>query len=297
MRVLPKSFAFGGLNTRSVTTGLPVMDQTVLQDMRVVGTDLVQRKGIVRVGKVSGNAKAMDFDGTNQHASAAVDTRPWTLGLYWTLEVVIEPDVTSGTQGILCVGDTTPAMILDITGGNIRFRIWDSGATLDTITVGAATTSTQTVQITRSAATLSTKLDNGTAVTGTMSATLNVRTPAGDFRIARDDGANYFDGTVDGVRLLSVVRSDHKDRLVRLPNPRSAYVLADYDFNESAGGLIYDRSRFEGHLITQNSPTETTSLSHNPAPIRALSMAVDEATKKKQLLVCAGGSYYLADAG
>lgn len=288
-------FGWGGLNSRASTTGLPLLDCVTLQDMRVVGTDLVERLGVSRVGRVDGNASALDFDGVNEHLSNAVDTRVWALGLYWTVEFAIEPDITAGTMGLVTVGHTTPAMIFDITGSNIRFRIWDSAATLTTITVGAAAASIQTVQVTRSAATLSTKLNNGTAVTGTMSATLNVRTPVGDLRVARDDGTNYFDGTFDYLRVLNgTARSDHNDRLIRHPAPRAAYVLADYDMNVSAGLLAYDRSRYENHLIAQNTPTEIATLCHNPAPMRALSMSVDTETNRKQLLVAAGGLYYLA---
>jgi hypothetical protein len=291
------AFGFGGLNTRSNATGLPLLDLTVLQDMRVVGTDLVQRLGMVRVGQVTGQMSAMDFNAASSEVCAAtIDTRVWALGLNWTVEFAIEPDTAAGTMGLVTAGHTTPAMIFDITGGNIRARVWDSAATLTTITVGAAATEVQTVQLTRNGATLSARLNNGTPVTGAMSATLNVRTPVGELRVARDDGANYFDGTACYLNVLSVTKDDHADRLIRMPNPRAEYVLACYDFNESAGGLVYDRSRYENHLVTANTPTEIAVLCHNPAPVRGLSMTADE-NNKKQLLVMAGGSYYIAAAG
>lgn len=286
-------FVFGGLNTKADATGLPLLDCVALQDMRVVGSDIVERLGIVRVGKVAGNAKAMDFDGAADYLYNNVDTRVWTLGLEWTVEMAFALDSTAGTQGILCVGHSTPSMILDVTGGNIRLRVWDSAATLDTITVGAATTSTQTVQITRNASVLSARLDNGTATTATMSATLGARTPDGELRVARDDGANYCNGTIDYLRAMSIVKSNHADRLVRLPNPRSAHILADYDFNGS-GALVYDRSRYENHLIAVDSPTEAPSLCHDPVPIRGLSVDMETTDRRKRLLVCAGGLYYIA---
>lgn len=288
-------FGFGGLNTRATSTGLPLLEMTVLQDYRVVGRDLLERLGIVRVAQLTGNAVAADFVPASSHYfSQAVDSRVWALGLYWTVELAIEPDTTAGTQGILTVGSTTPAMILDIDTLNIRLRVWDSAGSATTITVGAAAASLQTVQITRSGTTLSTRLNNGTPVTGTMSATLKVRTPVGDIRIGRDDGTNYFDGTIDYVRAFSIVKSNHNDRLIRFPAPRAEYVLADYDFKQS-NTLIRDRSRYENHLIAQNSPNEIATLCHNPAPIRALSMMRDVQTNRKQLLACAGGLYYVAD--
>lgn len=289
-------FSWGGLNTRASATGLPLLECVTLQDMRVVGRDLVQRKGIARVQQMSGNMSAGAFvAASSMMYSNTIDSRVWALGLYWTVEFAMSLTSASGTQGIVTAGHTTPAMIFDVTGGNIRVRVWDSAASSTSITVGAAAASVQTVQLTRSGATLSARLNNGTAVTGTMSATLNVRTPVGDLRVARDDGSNYFGGTFDYLRAFSIVKSNHNDRLVRHPAPRASYVLADYDFKKSAAGLVYDRSRYENHLIGTNTPTETTSLCHNPAPIRGLSQSVDATTNRKQLLVMAGGSYYLAD--
>ncbi len=300
-RRVPKEFYFTGLNTKSQTTGLPVADSVVLQDLRVVGTDLVERLGISRVAQFTGNMSAMDFDAaTSQLAVAAViDTRVWALGLYWTVELAIELDVTTGTQTILWAGHTTAAMVVDITGGNIRLRVWDSAATLTTVTIGAATTSVQTIQITRSAATLSTRLNNGTAVTGSMSATLSVRTPVGALRVGADDSlANFLDGTICYLNVLSTVKADHNDRLLRIVYPRAKNVLACYDFKRSGVAssiMVYDRSRYANHMELGNVPTEVAALCHNPAPIRALSMFVDPVTNRKQLLVAVGGNYFLCD--
>ena len=292
-RSVAHEFAWSGLNTRAPATGLPLLDCVELQDLRVVGTDLLQRYGIYGIGQLTGDFSAMDFDDvSSEHCSNTVDTRAWDLGLYFSVEFAIELDVATGTQGIVTVGHTTPSMIFDVTGGNIRARVWDSAGTATTITVGASAASLQTVQLTRNGATLSTRLDNGTAVTGSISATLAVRAPVGDLRVGRDDGTNYLNGTLDYLRLLSILKSNHNDRLIRLPNPRAEYVRADYDFNESTGNLVYDRSRYEAHLITQNTPTEIATLCHNPAPIRALSLNTDE-NNRKQLLVVAGGKYYL----
>lgn len=295
MRILQPEFGWGGLNTRANSTGLPLLECTQLQDMRVVGRDLVQRLGISRVCQYTGNMSAGSFTAaSSMYYSNTIDSRVWALGLYWTVEFAMSLTSASGTQGIVTAGHTTPAMIFDVTGGNIRARVWDSGGSSTTITVGTAAASVQTVQLTRSAATLSAKLNNGAAVTGSMSATLNVRTPVGDLRVARDDGTNYFGGTFDYLRVLSLVKSNHNDRLLRLPNPRASYVLADYDFKKT-GTLIYDRSRYENTLIGSATPAEATSLCHNPAPIRALSMMNDTTTNRKQLLALAGGLYYLAD--
>lgn len=289
-------FGFGGLNTRAQSTGLPILQQVVLQDLRVVGTDLIQRKGMVRVCQLTGNQSAIDFTAaSSQYLSNAIDVRVWALGLYFTIEVTIKCDATSGTFGIFTAGHTTPAMILDVTSGNYRWRVWDSGANLTTVTVGAATTSTQTIQLMRSGSALTSRLDNVAGGTGTMSATLSLRSPVGDLRVARDDSTNYFDGRFDKLDVLSIVKANHNDRLVRFAAPRAAYCLASYDFDITTGLLCRDRSRYENHLIASATPVEIASLSVNPAPIRGLSQSVDVVANRKQLLAFAGGSAYIAD--
>ena len=289
-------FGWGGLNTRAKSTGLPMMECTVLQDLRVVGMDLVQRKGIVHIGQLTGNFSAMDFVAASSMSLESVaDSRVWGLGLNWTVEVCVEPDLTTGTPGLFNAGHTTPSMEVYIDSGDWIFKVWDTGNTPTTVTVGAAAASKQTIQITRDGASIVTRLNNAAGGTGTMSATLSVRAPVGDLRLARDDASNYYDGTIDYLRVLSYTKADHNDRLVRLPNPRSSYVLADYDFKKT-GTLVYDRSRYENTLIALNTPTETATLCHNPAPVRALSLGVDE-NNRKQLLRVAGGKYYLATVG
>ena len=295
MRTIAPVFGWGGLNTKATATGLPLLECVHLQDMRVVGLDLVERLGISRVGQLTGTASAMDFVAASSMACAnAIDTRVWALGLYWTVEIAIDTHLTGGTPGIFTAGTTTQAMELLITGGNLTFSVWDTNDDVVTTTVGAAAVSVQTVQVTRAADVLTFRLNNGTAFPGTMHATRSVRTPVGDLRVARDDAANYYDGNVDYLRLFSTVKSNHNDRLVRTPNPRAAHVLADYDFN-ATGTLVYDRSRYENHLIMVNTPTEVTTLCHNPAPVRALSMGVNTKTNRKELLMIAGGQYFIAE--
>lgn len=304
-RAVTKEFFAGGLNTRPSTTGLPVMDATVLQDMRVVGRDLIQRKGIAKVTQAGGaqsyflgNQFSMTFTAASSMSlSNTVDSRVWSLGLYWTIEFLFDATSTSGTQGLVCAGHTTPSVLFDITGGNIRARVWDTANAATSLTVGAASTDVTSVQLTRSGATLSAKMDNGTAATTTMSASLLLRTPAGDLRIARDDGSNYFGGTFDYLRVYTgFARADHNDRLVRNPAPRASYCVADYDFKKSAADLVYDRSRYENHLICNNTPVEASSLCWNPAPVRALAMSANAATGRKEILLSTGKLVFVASA-
>ena len=127
-----------------------------------------------------------------------------------------------------------------------------------------------------------------------MSATNSLRTPVGDLRVGRDDGSNFIAGTFDYLRVYNYTKSDHADRLIRCPNPRALYVLADYGFKASSSGLAEDRSRYENNLIAQNSPSNATTLCHNPAALRAINMFVDE-NNKQQVLLVSGSKYYLAE--
>ena len=80
MRILQPNFAHGGLNTKTDSTGLPVMEHVVLQDLRVVGTNLEQRPGIVRVGRLDNALKAADLTAASSHYfSCPVDARVWSL--------------------------------------------------------------------------------------------------------------------------------------------------------------------------------------------------------------------------
>jgi len=297
-RAKPPVFGWSGLNTKANSTGLPLLECVALQDMRVVGMDLVQRLGMVRVGQLSSILKSMDFDGTNEHALAVIDTRVWALGLQFTFEACVAADTLGDSEAVLTAGSTTPCFTLDLLSSKWRVRIVDSADATTTLTstTNASTTGTDTIQVTRDGAALVLRLNGTSEDTDTMTATTSLKTPVGDLRVARSGGADYFDGDVDYVRLFSIVKTDHNDRLVRLPNPRARHVLMDMDFNETAGGMVQDRSRYENHLVTANSPTEGTSLCHTPAFVRALSMGQDE-NNKLQLFMAAGGQFFLADAG
>lgn len=293
-RAVVHEFGWGGLNTRAGGTGLPLLDCADLQDMRVVGEDIVQRLGIVRIAQAAGLAQAIDLDGSSEYASAEVDARVWGLGLYWTLEIAVAAGAAGDDDSPLRVGTSTDAILVDIQSGKWRVQVTDSAATTTTLTSTSdvSTSDTDTLQVVRNGAFLTLRV-NGTAEdSDTMSAANDVRTPVGEIRIGRGASSGLLQGAIDYVRLFDYAKTHHRDRLVRTPDPRAPYVLADYD-GRIADGMIYDRSRYENHLVTTGSPSSVTSLCVNPAPIRAISMSVDE-NSRKQLLVAAGGQFYLA---
>lgn len=286
-------YAWSGLNTRANPYGMTPLECQQFDELTVRGRDAVRRDGFARVGILTGNLKAMAFTAASSHyVVVPIDTRVWAMGTQFTIECCVALTGTGDDQAVFYAGATTPTMALDTLSGNWRWRVWDSAGTLTTVTVGTASAATQTLQLMRDGASLTSRLDNATAGTGTMSATLSTRTPSGDLRIARNGGTNYLGGTIDYIRAFGRVKSDHNDRLVRCVDPCASYVLMDYDFNLDSNSVVYDLSTYENHGTATNGPSETTSLCHPHAPIRGLAMYTDHAGQR-YIYAEAGGAVYL----
>lgn len=287
-------YAWSGLNTRANAYGMAPLECPVFDELSVKGKDAVRRDGWAKVATLTGNLKALGFVAADSEyvLVPSCDPRVWAMGTQFTIECCVQLTATTDDQAVFYAGHTTPAMALDTLSGSWRWRVWDSAGTLTTVTVGTATTSVQTIQLMRDGASLTSRLDNTTAGTGTMSATLSTRTPVGDLRIARNGGTTYLGGTIDYIRAFGKVKADHNDRLVRCVDPCASYVLCDYDGNLDANNVYYDRSTYENHGTATNGPTETTSLCRAHAPIRALSMFTDHAGQKN-IYAEAGGAAYL----
>ena len=298
MKMLAREYGWSGLNTRANAFGLEPLECPEFFDVVVKGRDFERRNGMFRSGYFApGDLKAMDFDsGSSEAVAVPIDTRVWTLDTQFTIECLVEPDGTGDNQAVFYAGVTTPSSALDTLSGSYRWRIWDSAATLTTVTVGTVTQDAVTsIALVRDGASLTSRLNNAAAGTGTMSATLATRAPVGDLRIARNGGSDYFDGTIDYLRGYGMVRANHADRLLRNPDPCASYVLFDYDFNADST-VVLDRSVYENHGIAVNTPTEVASLCHNYAPIRAMRLYVDH-QNQKYLAVQAAGSIYLVALG
>ena len=287
-----KVYPLHGLSTKANEDGLPEPEAIIAQNGRFGGGGFQRRLGSVRVLRATSTENSADFDAaSSEYVAVPIDTRVWTLGLKFTIEVCVSPDVVTGTRTVFFAGVTTPSCVLDTLASSWRFRIWDSAATLTTVTVGAATAATtQTIQIVRDGASITTRLDNVAGGTGTMVATLLTRAPVGDLRIARDDGANYYDGKIDHVRGFAIPRADHADRLVRFPDPTCEYCLFDYGMPAS-GTTVLDNSRWGNHGENFATPTVATTLCHNPAPVRAIS-AYTNHSRQKRVFVQAGSALF-----
>jgi len=286
-----KVFPVHGLNTRANEDGLPEPEATIAQNLRFGSGGFERRPGSVRVLVATSTEKAMDFDAaSSEYVAVPIDTRVWTLGLKFTIEVCVAPDIATGARTVFYAGVTTPSIVLDTDSSSWRWRIWDSAGTLSTVTVGAVTLATNTIQLVRDGATLTSRLNNVAGGTGTMVATLLTRAPVGDLRFARNDGTDYYDGDIDYIRGFAVARSNHNDRLVRFADPKCEYCLFDYG-GPASGTQITDNSRWgnDGELL--NTPAVSSTLCHNPAPVRAIS-AYTNHNRQKRVLIQAGSALY-----
>ncbi len=253
-----------GLQTKSREDGKALPDHEEFRNVRTGKGGAYRRGGRAAVHQgLSDDAKAFTFGGTD-HASEEVDTRVWGLGRIWTIEAACTPSSVSGSPCLVYAGHTTPSVVIDVSGGFWRARIWDSAATLTTLTsTTAAAASAVTLQVVRDGAAVSLLVDNVEEDTDTMSATLNLRTPVGDLRVMRGASTDYLAGDFDYVRVFDVARTDHADRLIRYPNPRARSVRANYMCRSDKTTRILDLSRFENHLTITGTIASATSMLHN----------------------------------
>ena len=298
-RARPKFFDFHrGLQTKANEDGQAPNEFQEFPNVRVDRGTIAARRGMARVLNTGSLNKALGFTAANtDYLTAAVDPRPWTLGTQWTVEALVNLDSkSSGT--LLYVGTTTPTLVIDLSSNKWRVRVWDSAATLTTVTTAAdaVTGSATSIQVTRDGATVTVRIDNDVTDTGSMSASLLHRAPAGDLRVGADaTPATHIDGVVDYIRAFSVARENHNDRLLRFPDPRSEVVLADYDMNATADWIVKDRSRYEAALQAPSSkePVEVTALCHQTASVRGMTYYVDGDGKKYALVLAGGQAFHV----
>lgn len=288
---------FTGLNTKGLEDGRRATEFVNLQNARLREGAIKRRPGSVRLDVAGTDAKAMDFDGSTQEVTATVDPRVWALGTRFTIRLIFSPDATSTNDVIFRAGSATTATDLTFDNSNkLRWRVYDSDATLTTVTsTDNAPTSDATVLLTRDGATLSMSINAGTADTGTMDASKSLRTPAGNLNIAAAGGANWFDGVIDSLDVFNRLLPTNTDRWMRWPDPfADPTCLASYDFNATSDGIVKDRSRFRNNGYTTGSPTEVTALAHNPAPVWAIA-GYRNVGGERRVYVEAGGIPYIVE--
>lgn len=280
-----------GLNTRANEDGLPEPEATIAQNCRFGSGGFERRLGSVRVLRATSTEQCLDFDAAStEYITVPIDTRVWGLGTKFTIETLGTVDDVSVPRTIFHAGDGTLSIALVINSGNWVFAIRDSAAAATNVTVGAVTLGLVTsIQLVRDGTSLTSRINNVAGGAGTMSA-LPLQTPVGNLMIGGVGVVNPHDGKIDYIRVFSIVKANHNDRLVRFPDPRAEYVMADYGFTMS-GTTVYDNSRFENHGIAVNTPTPATALCHNSAPVRAIS-AYTNYSRQKRVLIQAGSALH-----
>ena len=284
-----------GLQDTAQEDGLPYPGWSKFFDLRVSEGGARRRLGLARVARATTDNKSLDFvAATSHYVDIPMDTRVWALGPQFTIEGLVKLDAVSGTLTYLYAGVTTLSVVIDTASSKLRLRVWDSAASTTTLaSTDDLTTSATPFQIVRDGASLTMRLNNSATAggTATMSATLSLRTPSGAVRLCRDTSTNYLDGQYDYLRVLKVVRANHRDAWLRFPDPRAPYVLADYDFNQTAVGHIVDRSAFGNTGRVFNAPSVATALCAQTDPV-SLIHSYRTRSGERRVLVVAGNNLY-----
>lgn len=263
-----------------------------------VETDLGQldvRKGRVRIGTLTNSTQILDADGADDKVAGIGGATfiPLTTSATprWTIETLFKTDSIAADSFI--VGRTsataTGITIKHTTTSTVVVTVTDSAAAAVTLTftgIGAGVLCG--LQVKRDGATLTGWL-NGTTVTGTMSATLDVA--SGNFTFFADNGASFYNGGIDYFRLWTVARSTRRDIYHRLLNPRHKDVRFDWVFVTDSVGDIQDRGRFGAHLVTAGSPAFTKdALCLNAAMVQGIAYNVRK-NGSPELIVANGGRH------
>lgn len=270
---------------------------------------ITRRRGIRRVGRITpaNGPYCGDFDGSDDSvtvgiAGGATDAiaRVWNLdGLStWTLEILCQVADLGSQRTIF---DRNNASDKDVTiyqdstsGGRVVCELLDSGSATTTLTVtGIAAGTLTAIQLVKHDADSFTLRVNGSEATGTL-ASGALDSSDRDIFIGRSDSGEFYDGTIDFVRLLGVARPDQRDGWTRLVNPYARYVLADYCIEKDANDYVLDRSRNGLHASVQGSlATNVASLAVNPVPVQGFGIKTSP-DNERVLAVIAGGRQYEA---
>jgi hypothetical protein len=257
---------------------------------------LERRGGLRRIARVTSAAVATDLASASSHyISVPYDARVWALGTRFSIEGLVNADSLGATHYVLGRKNATPGVTIHYTsanGGSLIADVWDSGATQTTVTktgVGAAGT-LLAFRFTRNGSALSLVVNDASAATGTMSATLALRASTDDVLFGANGAgpSDFFDGKVDFLDLFSSVRTG-ASRYSRLVNPMAESVLASYAFERDGNGYLLDKSRFENHGTYENSAASgATALCDNHAPIQAIAPNRDRQGVRRVFVVANG---------
>lgn len=257
---------------------------------------LTRRKGMIRVARITPAAGPYcgDFDATNDVVTIQHDDRVWDLDTIpmWTLEILCNTDTLSAARAIFARNAASPDVRIyadSTSSGRVVAELLDSAAGTTTLQVtGIAAGTLCAIQLIKNSAASFTLRVNGTSSSGTLASGALANGTA-TLLIGSDNGSNFYDGKIDFVRLLAIVRADQRDGWCRLHNPHARYVLADYNIEQDANDYILDRSPFGKHAVETGAlATSTASLSVASVPIQMIAPLRTGGNARKIAVMAAG---------
>lgn len=252
-----------------------------------------RRAGYKRLYRFAASSVLMDFDGTNDFVSLwTTDSRVAGFGTVFTLETLFQTDDISAARVVLgrAGASACGVTITHTTSSTVTTTVEDSAGTTTTLThTGIAAGTLCAYQLVRDGATLTAKI-NGTSQTGTMSATLSLRSAAQV--IGADNAGSFYDGRIDFIRVLRYAKTNQYDGWARLVDPRTPGVLVDYVVEPDANGHVMDRGALGIHGVTSGSPaTDVAPLAVNPMPVLGIASNLDKNFKRQAYIRVAGTIY------
>jgi hypothetical protein len=288
--IKPRQFQFySGLNTSRLEDAPEFPSYREFANARVDRGAAKRRDGMVRLLRYTDHTTILSFDNTDDTVTPPDDNRIQTLGLQWTLEVLFRTSSIAADRVIIGgTGASDPFVIITHkTTGVVEVVVTDSAGTATTLSVASIAIDTVvSLQLKRVGAALTLNV-NGTTDTDTMSATLDMSTQP--WAIGADNGAGFYAGKIEFVRLFRVAKSHRIDAYCRLLNPRASSVIADWVLVEDGNGRIVDRGPFNLHALTAGTPaTNGTSISVNHQPILAIGANRNNNTERRAYINVAG---------
>lgn len=286
----------GGANTTQLdeVSAFPVYSD--LTGMRVDRGPFRRRLGKTALTQFDATSNLIVFDATNDTVAIPADDRVFPWGTRWTLEILFRTTAVTANRVIL--GGTGAAdggvLITHKTDSTIETVVTDSAATPTTITTAGtyAAGSDVRYQLVRDGASLTVRT-NGTAATGTMSASLSLSDKP--LSIGSDNSGSYYEGRIDFVRLLRTALTSQRWGYLRLPDPRASFVLFDYVVANNGNNTVMDRGPYEMHATTTGSPTTNGApLAPNSDPVTFIASNLDQ-NNERQSYVGVGPKVYPVD--
>ena len=285
-----------GANTTQLSEVSSFPVYTDLTGMRVDRGPFRRRKGKSWLSTFTPVSNLITFDATNDVVTIPADSRVFPLGTRFTLETLFR--TTSVASARVVMGRATASAcgikITHKTDSTIETVVEDSAGTTTTITtVGTyAVGSDVAYQLVRDGAALTVRT-NGTETTGTMSATLSLRSAAQT--IGADNGGSWYLGRIDFVRCLRNALTTQRWGRLRLTDPHAPNVVFDLIMVADANNTVMDRGLYQLHSAASGTPASNTApLAPNSDPVTFIAANLD-VNNERQGYVGIGPKVYPVD--